>query len=43
MKTTSCPVMMDFLVRHGVINEENEPNIVEVTELLHMPIHTLYD
>lgn len=22
-KTTSCPVIIDFLIRHGIINPEN--------------------
>nr|CAG4645539.1 EOG090X06MA [Lynceus sp. MCZ IZ 141354] len=41
-KTTSCPVTLDFLIRHGLINSENEPNLPELVELLHMPLHLLY-
>jgi len=38
-KTTSCHVALDFLVRHGVVTPENEPNYAEIVELLHLPIH----
>ncbi|XP_026473765.1 uncharacterized protein YJR142W [Ctenocephalides felis] len=41
-KTTSCPVVIDFLIRHGVITPENESNFTEVMELLHVPLQTLY-
>ncbi|XP_055711662.1 uncharacterized protein LOC129806876 [Phlebotomus papatasi] len=42
-KTTSCPVVIDFLIRHGVITPENEPNFTQVVELLHVPLQTLYE
>lgn len=41
-KTTSCPVIIDFLVRHGIINPENEPRFPELVELLHVPLQSLY-
>nr|CAG4643973.1 EOG090X06MA [Lepidurus arcticus] len=41
-KTTSCAVTLDFLIRHGFINSENEPNLPELVELLHIPLHKLY-
>ncbi|TRY75519.1 hypothetical protein TCAL_11207, partial [Tigriopus californicus] len=42
MKTTSCPVTIDFLVRRGIINSENEPNLPQLVENLHIPIHSCY-
>ena len=41
-KTTSCPVTLDFLIRHGFINSENEPHLPELVELLHIPLHLIY-
>lgn len=41
-KTTSCPVIIDFLIRHGYITPENEANFTEVIELLHVPLTRLY-
>jgi len=37
----SMPVMIDFLIRKGIINLENEPDLPELIELLHMPLHSL--
>jgi hypothetical protein len=34
-KTNSAAVMVDFLVRHGFIREEEEPNYAEITVRLH--------
>lgn len=42
-KTTSVPVVLDFLIRHGHITAENEPNFIEVMELLHVPLQTMYN
>nr|CAG4640876.1 EOG090X06MA [Eulimnadia texana] len=42
-KTTSCPVTLDFLVRHGFIKSDNEPHLPELVELLHVPLHLLYN
>ncbi|XP_075235570.1 uncharacterized protein LOC142332833 isoform X2 [Lycorma delicatula] len=41
-KTTSCPVVVDFLIRHGFITPDNEPNFPEVVELLHVPLQSVY-
>ena len=41
-KTTSCPTALDFLIRHGFINSDNEPQLPELVELLHIPLHYLY-
>ncbi|XP_026485695.1 uncharacterized protein LOC113393172 [Vanessa tameamea] len=42
-KTTSAPVLMDFLIRRGYINPENEPNYRYIVELLHVPLQTIYN
>ncbi|XP_058818289.1 uncharacterized protein LOC131681497 [Topomyia yanbarensis] len=41
-KTTSCPVVIDFMIRHGVITPENEINFTQIVELLHVPLQSLY-
>ncbi|CAF4777260.1 unnamed protein product [Pieris macdunnoughi] len=41
-KTTSAPVLLDFLIRRGFINPENEPNYRHIIELLHVPLQTIY-
>ncbi|XP_045764390.1 uncharacterized protein YJR142W [Maniola jurtina] len=41
-KTTSAPVLIDFLIRRGYINPENEPNYRHLVELLHVPLQTIY-
>nr|ACO15725.1 YJR142W [Caligus clemensi] len=42
MKVTSCPITIDFLFRKGYINISNEPDLPELLELTHIPLHTLY-
>ena len=34
-KPNVCPIMIDFLMRHGVITPENEPYYVEIGTRLH--------
>ncbi|XP_063700318.1 uncharacterized protein LOC134830692 [Culicoides brevitarsis] len=41
-KTTSTPVVIDFMIRHGIINTENEPNFSEIVELIHVPLQSIY-
>jgi hypothetical protein len=41
-KTTSSPVLIDFLIRHGFIDPENEPKFTEIVELLHVPLCNLF-
>ncbi|KAL1464307.1 hypothetical protein WDU94_003965 [Cyamophila willieti] len=41
-KTTSAPVVLDFLIRHGLISTENERHLPEIIELLHVPLQTMY-
>lgn len=41
LKLTSSPVIVDFLVRHGILNIENEPDLPIISELLHTPLHML--
>lgn len=42
-KTTSAPVLIDFLIRRGYINPENEPNYRYLVELLHVPLQSIYN
>ncbi|XP_073977038.1 uncharacterized protein [Rhodnius prolixus] len=41
-KTTSCPVVVDFLIRHGIVTPDNEPQFPQLVELLHVPLQSLY-
>lgn len=41
-KATSAPVTLDWLIRHGHVTSDSEPDLPEVVELLHLPLHTLY-
>jgi len=41
-KITSSPVVMDWLIRRGIITVDNEPDLPEVVELLHLPLHNFY-
>ncbi|KAH1000208.1 hypothetical protein HUJ04_000127 [Dendroctonus ponderosae] len=41
-KTTSAPCVLDFLLRHGVVTPENEPDYLKVVELLHVPLQSIY-
>ncbi|KAF9814046.1 hypothetical protein SFRURICE_004393 [Spodoptera frugiperda] len=42
-KTTSAPVLLDFLIRKGHINPENEPHYRNLVELLHVPLQSIYN
>ncbi|XP_022906570.1 uncharacterized protein [Onthophagus taurus] len=42
-KTTSIPVALDFLLRHGVISPENETHYTRIVELLHVPLQKIYN
>lgn len=41
-KITSSAVALDFLIRRGLITADQENNLPEVVELLHLPLHNLY-
>ncbi|XKL61866.1 hypothetical protein PGB90_001699 [Kerria lacca] len=41
-KTTSCPVLIDFLIRHGFIRPDTEPHYPEIVELLHVSLQSVY-
>jgi 8-oxo-dGTP pyrophosphatase MutT (NUDIX family) len=41
-KVTSIPIALDWLVRHGHVTTETEPNLPGLVEQLHLPLHTLY-
>ncbi|GIY33831.1 uncharacterized protein YJR142W [Caerostris extrusa] len=38
-KLTSSVVTLDFLVRHGYLNCDDEPNYIKLLETLHTPLH----
>lgn len=40
-KTTSVPVVLDFLIRQGLVTPETEPNYTQVLELLHVPLQKI--
>jgi len=42
-KITSIPVALDFLVRHGQINVDIERDLPEIVELIHLPLHNLFN
>lgn len=41
-KPNVCPVMVDFLIRHGIVTSENEPDYTEICSRLHrrLPVST---
>uniref|UniRef100_A0A2P2I1I7 Nudix hydrolase 20, chloroplastic-like n=1 Tax=Hirondellea gigas TaxID=1518452 RepID=A0A2P2I1I7_9CRUS len=41
-KLTSTPILIDFLIRHGVVSSYNVPDLPEMTEMLHCPLTQLY-
>ena len=41
-KLTSAPIAIDFLLRKGFINSDNETDIPGLQELLHVPLNQLY-
>jgi len=41
-KTTSIPIALDWLVRHGLLTAETEPDISEILSEIHTPLHKLY-
>jgi hypothetical protein len=41
-KTTSIPVALDWLIRHGYLSAEQEPDLPALVEQLHVPLHSLF-
>lgn len=41
-KITSVPVALDFLIRHGHLSVEQEPELPKLVEMLHVPLHSLF-
>lgn len=37
-KTNCASVMIDFFIRHGIINDDNEPDYLEIITRLHRPL-----
>ena len=42
-KTTSVSVILDWLVRNTIVTPENCDNFAEMVELIHLPVHLLYN
>lgn len=42
-KLTSTPILIDFLIRHGIITSDTVPDLPEITEMLHAPLNHLYN
>lgn len=41
-KITSCPILLDFLVRHHFLSPDEEPNYCQLIDTVHMPLHNFY-
>lgn len=41
-KITSSAIALDWLIRHGIVTPENESYFAEIVELIHLPIHQLF-
>ena len=41
-KITSSAVALDWLIRQGLVTVDQEPDLPEVVELLHLPLHNMY-
>ncbi|XP_062575982.1 uncharacterized protein LOC134237855 [Saccostrea cucullata] len=41
-KPNSAAIVLDFLIRHNIINPDNEPSYCYLVEMLHYPIQTLF-
>lgn len=41
-KTSSAPITLDFLIRHGVITPENNDDYLQICEMLRVPLQTLF-
>jgi len=39
---TATPKIMDFLIRKGLLTFELEPDLPELVEVLHVPVHLIY-
>ena len=42
-KTTSTSVILDWMIRHSVLTPETCDNFAEIVELIHLPVHQLYN
>ncbi|XP_060074292.1 uncharacterized protein LOC132554015 [Ylistrum balloti] len=41
-KPNSALVIVDFLIRHGLITTDNEPNLCHLIEMMHVPLQKFY-
>lgn len=42
-KPNSAAIVLDFLIRHNIINPDNEPSYCFLVEMLHYPVQTLFN
>jgi len=42
-KITSSPVVVDWLIRHGIVNHHTEHDLPQIVELIHLPLHNFYN
>lgn len=38
-KPNTAVALIDFFIRHGIVNDENEPDIVDIVSRLHRKLH----
>ncbi|XP_048742310.2 uncharacterized protein LOC125655831 [Ostrea edulis] len=41
-KPNSAAIVLDFLIRHNIINPDNEPSYCYLVEMLHYPVQTFF-
>ncbi|CAG0892786.1 unnamed protein product [Cyprideis torosa] len=41
-KITACPMAVDCLIRHGYLDIETEPQLIEILESIHVPLDSFY-
>ncbi|XP_069108813.1 uncharacterized protein [Argopecten irradians] len=41
-KPNSALVIVDFMIRHGLITADDEPNLCYLMEMMHVPLQTFY-
>ena len=42
-KITSSPVVVDWLIRHGIVTHHTEYDLPQIVELIHLPLHNFYN
>lgn len=41
-KPNSALIVLDFLIRHGIVNTENEKNYAYIVEMMHIPLQSYF-